>query len=122
MKLQIWKISVVEGVMGMIHGHSYSIYEGYVPDLKLTINHVTSFVNEDDSKRYEARNDEEKEGCVLDQHDPELIYEVELSRAQIEDVKMLAQEENPYDRMSNLVGSLLKERDLEADDYIENEN
>lgn len=57
MEMQIWRIYASEGVMGAIHGQSFPIYEGYVPDLMLTVNQVTSFVNKDRS-RYEKRDPE----------------------------------------------------------------
>lgn len=118
MKLQVWKISIVEGIIGAVHGHSYTIYEGYVPDLKLTINHVTSFVNEEDSKRYKSNTEEDDNRALpLNQHDPKLICEIELSRAQIGDMKALANEDGPYERSMALIASTLKECKLDTSDY-----
>lgn len=117
--MQIWRISVTDGALEAVHGMSYLIYEGYVPDLKLTINKVTTFVNEDDSKRYENRNDEEKEECLLDQPDPELICEIELSRSQIEDAKALTDQDGPYERLTKLIASTLENNKLDTDGYEE---
>jgi hypothetical protein len=116
MKLQIWKIHVVEGVMGAIHGQSYAIYEAYVPELKLTVNHVTSFVNENDS-RYLPKNDDEKEESLIETPDPELVCVVEMSRSQIEDAKALASEDSPFDRTCSLIASILKENDIDTEQY-----
>ena len=115
MKLQIWKVYVSEGVMGAIHGSSYPIYEGFVPDLKLTINQIASFISEDCS-RYEEHNPENQ---LVVTPQPEMICQIELSRAQIKDVKTLAAEDNPKERIRRLIAGALNERNLDADDYDE---
>lgn len=113
MQLQIWKIYVCEGIIGAVHGSSYPIYEAFIPDLKLSINQVTSFINEDNS-RYENHDPEEQ---IVATPQPEMICEIELSRAQIQDVKILANEDNPQDRMRQLIAATLREKNLDSEDY-----
>ncbi len=115
MKLQIWKIYISEGVMRAIHGQSYPIYEGFVPDLKLAINQATSFVDED-SSRYEKHDAATQ---ITPTPQPELICEVEMSRTQIEDAKILAGEDDPETRMCKLIATTLKGQNLDASDYEE---
>lgn len=117
MKMQIWKVFLSEGVIGAIHGQSFPVYEGFVPDLKLTINHVTSFVNDEDEDGKIFRYQEGGENQLVKSPDPELICEIELSRTQIEDMKMLAMEDNPEKRVRKLVASVLKEHKIDASDY-----
>lgn len=113
MQMQIWKIYVSEGALGAIHGFAAPIYEAYVPDLKLTVNYATSFVNED-SSRYESRAPEEQ---MVQTPDPELVCEIELSRSQIDDLKALAGEDNPEIRIQKLIAQTLKEKGLNASAY-----
>ena len=114
MEMQIWKIHVTEGVMGAVHGHYFPIYEGFVPDLMLTVNQVTSFVN-DDSSRYEKHDSKDQ---LVATPQPELICSVELSRAQIDDMKVLAGEDDPEARITKLIGETIKEKGLDASDYL----
>jgi len=118
MEMQIWKVYVSEGVMGAIHGQSFPIYEGFVPDLMLTVNQVTSFVN-DDRLRYE-KSDPEKQ--LVETPQPELICSIELSHAQIEDLKILASDDDPETRIMRLIRDTLKEKGLDASDYEDDEN
>lgn len=111
MKMQIWKIYVSDGLMDAIHGGSHAVYEGLVPELKLTVNQVTSFVN-DDCSRYEEPNHQLTPTPL-----PELVCEVELSRDQIEDVRLLAGEDNPEDRIRQLIATTLKDKSLDASNY-----
>lgn len=113
MKMQIWKIHIVEGVIGAVHGFSHQIYEAFVPNLCLSINHVTSFVNEGHS-RYEKHDEADQ---LVASPPPEMICEIELSRAQIEDMKILASEDNPEDRARQLIQTTLKDYNLDASDY-----
>lgn len=124
MKLQIWKIYVSEGVIGAIHGQSYPIYEGFVPDLKLTVNQLTSFVNESNS-RYKSQDSERQEGSeplLVDSPPPKMICELELSRAQIEDVRCLANEASPENRIRQLIATTLKDKNLDASDYDDDDD
>lgn len=118
MEMQIWKIHVTEGVIGASHGFYSPIYEGFVPDLMLTVNQVTSFVN-DDHSRYEEHMQEHQ---FVETPQPELICSIELSRAQIEDLKILASEDDPETRIMKLIGDTLKEKNLDASDYEEKDN
>lgn len=113
MEMQIWKVFVSEGVLGAIHGQYFPIYEGFVPDLMLTVNQSTSFVNEDRS-RYE-RHDPENQLIATPQ--PELICSIELSRAQIDDLKILTSKDDPETRIMKLIKDTLKEKNLDASDY-----
>ena len=113
MQMQIWKIHVTEVVMAAIHGHYFSVYEGFVPDLMLTVNQAASFVN-DDSSRYEASDPVDQ---LVATPPPELICSIELSRAQIEDLRILTGEDDPETRIKQLIATTLKEKDLDASAY-----
>lgn len=110
MKMQIWKIYISEGMMDANHGGSHPIYEAFVPELKLAINHLTSFVCKDDS-RYNTIPE-----LPPDNPYPKLICEVELSRTQITDMKQIAGEDNPEDRIRQLIRDILKEENLDPED------
>jgi len=115
MKMQIWKIHISEGVMDAIHGGSHPIYEACVPELKLAINYLTSFVLDESDfiERYmRCSNDE-----LTKSPPPKLICEVELSRAQIADMKQLASQDSPEDRIQQLIGDVLEEKNLSTDGY-----
>ncbi len=118
MEMQIWKVFVSEGVMGSIHGQSFPVYEGFVPDLMLTVNQVTSFVN-DDRSRYEPH---EPETQLVKTPQPELVCSIELSRSQIEDLKILASEDDPETRITRLIRDTLKEKNLNTSDYENDDN
>lgn len=118
MKMQIWKVHITEGFMAAIHGQSFQTYEGFVPDLKLVVNYGATFVDEDCS-RYEEINPEEQ---LVITPKPELICEIELSRAQIEDAQTLASENSPTDRLRQLIAATLKDKSLDASDYEDTED
>lgn len=115
MKMQVWKVYISEGAMDAIHGGSHAIYEGFIPDLKLTVNQMTSFVNGNNS-RYKERSEKEQ---MVSNPQPELMYEIELSRTQIEDAKILASEDNPEDRMRRIIATTLIKHNLDASAYNE---
>lgn len=117
MIMQIWKVYIAEGVIGASHGMAHPIYEAFVPNLRLSVNSVTSFINKDYS-RYEKTNEVNQ---LVATPQPELICEVELSRIQIEDMKILASEDNPEDRVRHLIRTTLKNKNLDASDYEEEE-
>ena len=118
MEMQIWKIYVTEGVIGALHGQHFPIHEGFVPDLMLTVNQATSFVN-DDSSRYEEHDPEDQLVATIPQ--PEHICSIELSCAQIDDMKVLASEDDPETRITELIKNTLKEKNLDASDYEDKE-
>ena len=123
MKMQIWKVYISDGWMGAIHGQLYPIYEGYIPELELTINHLTSFIHhpeDGENTRYKKRDLEtrmENEPLPSVVPRPELMCEVELSPEQISDAKIIASEDSPEDRLRQVIASLLKKQNLETSDY-----
>lgn len=117
MKMQIWKVYVSSGIMGAIHGESFPVYEGYIPELKLTVNEMTSFVydEEGDNPRYKPHAPSD---MLVDSPQPEFICETELNEEQIKDARMLATpEENPEERTRDLINSILKEHNIS--DYLD---
>jgi len=117
MKMQIWQIFLSEGTIAALHGQVAPVYEGFVPDLMLTINYVADFVNEDKS-RYEAKEPDQQ---IVETPDPQLMCEFEMSAAQIADAKKLAGD-GPDNRLRQLICSKLQELDLDASSYEDEEN
>lgn len=115
MKMQIWRIWITEGVMSAVHGQFFPIYEAYIPDLKLCINYVSSFLDKAGA-RYQVKPDKKKLGMAV-QKDPELVHEFELSREQIEDARVLASDISPHDRLIELISTTLKKQNLDSSNY-----
>lgn len=116
MKMEIWKIWLSEGLMAANHNQYFSVYEGYIPELKLTVNFQTSFVNEDDS-RYHRASDEKD--IFVPPNKPEHCFDIKLTQDQILDARMLSDEDAPEDRLAKMIGTALKEHNLDASDYEE---
>ncbi len=114
MKMQIWKIYVSEGTIAAVHGFSHPIYEAYIPDLKLSVNHVHHFVNED-SSRYEEHIEEDQ---ITATPQPELICEFEMNRIQVDDARACLT--RPEDRIREIVMEQLKKRNIKSDYKDEN--
>jgi len=123
MKMQIWKIHVTNSVTDMVHGNFFSVYEGFVPDIGLTINHVTHFVNDESNGRgrYDKKTCDKKSHCdkspMCKCPDPQLICEIELSNDQIEDLQRLASPERPETRIRKLIAETLEEQKIDNSDY-----
>ncbi len=120
MKMQIWEVCVSEGIMDAIHGGFHSIHEGFVPELKFTINDVAWFVHDEDGgiSRYQGKK--EGDNLIIETPDPKMICEIELNKDQIEDVKTLANpEDEPEERIRQVIASALKEYNINNSDYEE---
>lgn len=118
MKLQIWKRYISEGILGAIHGQIYPIYEGFVPELKLTINHTTTFVS-DDCSLYARHNADTR---IVPTPQPEHICDIELDRSSIGDVIRLATLNEPERRIRQLIADSLRFNGLDASDYEDEQN
>lgn len=119
MKMQIWQIYVSDGIMAAIHGSYYPIYEAYVPDLKLSFNHLTWFIN--NCSRYKSASEHDSQTAV-DTPDPKLICEVELSREQIDNFKSLINPSNPSKKIATLINKTLATHGIDSPHYPREEN
>jgi hypothetical protein len=94
MKLQVWSLSVCEGILAAAHGHFYRITEYYCPELGLCVNNEAYFLSKTD--RYKTDEDTEFSNPA-----PEFIETIEISDEQAESLRVLANACREFNEVPN---------------------
>jgi len=110
MKAQLWKISVVDGMLGMSHGMFYQILEIHVPELKLSMNEMGPFEFEDD--RYQATNNDPD---FPSQKPPEMVAEYDIPDDVVPHLQLLKDSISTKSLIDEKMGELFQKELQEAE-------